>query len=260
MMEDSYFSIPGLSVSGINAFYKSPQNYWKESPFNKDRIYRETTPAMLLGKVAHKLILEYDTFNDEFAVAPKCDKRTKDGKTAFDFFSNKSLEKTVIPQDVYLQAKEMHQAINKNAAVKQLLSSGESEVPLMWNNGHLSCKGKMDRYREGLIIDYKTCDDASEKGFSRSIATYGYHRQDAWYMSGVEAVYGERPRGFVFIVQEKTIPENIAIYTLLDGDRELGALENERASIEIAERLETGNWKSYPEIITPVALPSWYKR
>ena len=111
-----------------------------------------------------------------------------------------------------------------------------------------------------MIIDYKTTEDASENGFSKSIAQWGYHRQDAWYMDGVQAVYGERPRGFVFIVQEKENPDNIGIYSLLDQDRELGALENEAASIKIAERLETGNWKSYPEMIVPVALPAYYKR
>ncbi len=260
IVSDPYFNVPGLSVSGINAFYKSPAHYWRESPFNKERVYREATPAMLLGKVAHKLILEYDTFDDEFVVAPKCDKRTTVGKTEFAVFEAQSKGKTVVAEDVYLQARSMFEALQRNNAVKQLLSTGESELPLMWHNGHIQCKGKMDRYREGLIIDYKTTEDASESGFSKSIALWGYHRQDAWYMDGVEAVYNERPRGFVFIVQEKDNPENIGIYSLLDQDRELGALENESASIKIAERLQTGNWKSYPEMIVPVALPAYYKR
>lgn len=259
-MSDDYFKIPALSASGINAFYRSPLHYWKESPFNPDKVIREATPAMLLGKVAHKLILEYDTFSDEFAVAPKCDKRTTAGKAEFAAFESGAMGKTVVTEDVYFQAKSMHEALQRNSAVKQLLSKGESELPLMWNNGHIQCKGKMDRYREGLIIDYKTTEDASENGFSKSIAQWGYHRQDAWYMDGVEAVYRERPRGFVFIVQEKDLPDNIGIYSLIKQDRDLGALENESASVKIAQRLQTGNWKSYPEIITTVGLPPYYKR
>lgn len=259
-MSDDYFDIPALSASGIGAFYKSPLHYWRESPFNPDKVTREATPAMLLGKVAHKLILEYDTFYTEFAVAPKCDKRTKEGKERWAAFEDRESGKTAVTEEVYLQACGMFEALQRNNAVKQLLSAGESELPLMWNNGHIQCKGKMDRYREGLIIDYKTTEDASENGFSKSIAQWGYHRQDAWYMDGVQAVYGERPRGFVFIVQEKENPDNIGIYSLLEQDRELGALENKRASIAIAERLETGNWRSYPEIIIPVGLPAYYKR
>lgn len=257
---DDYFKIPALSASGINSFYKSPLHYWRESPFNPNKITRQSTPAMLLGKVAHKLILEYDTFNDEFAVAPKCDKRTTLGKETFAAFEAGNFGKVIVSDDVYAHAKEMHEALNRNNAVMELLSQGESELPLLWNNGHIQCKGKIDRYRKGLIIDYKTTEDASENGFSKSIASWGYHRQDAWYMDGVEAVYRERPRGFIFIVQEKEYPDNIGIYSLFDQDRDIGKIENEKASIEIAERIESGNWKSYPEMIMTVGLPAYYKR
>lgn len=257
---DNYYDIPALSASGINAFDRSPAHYWRESPFNPNRITQPETPAKLLGKVCHKLILEPDTFFQEYVIEPVINKRSNAGKAEYAEWCAANTDNTVITEDIFIHGERMARAIRKHPGASKLLSIGESEKPLLWNNGSIACKGKMDRYREGLIIDYKTTDDASEAAFSRSIAKWGYHRQDSWYMRGAEIALNERPRGFVFIVQEKDVEENIGIYSLAERDRQIGEIENERITGQIVRRLQANDWRSYPKNIITTSLPTYYKR
>lgn len=258
-MRDDYFDVPALSASGINAFMKSPLHFWIESPFNSKRITREQTPALMFGRVAHKLALEHEVFFDEYAVAPECDRRTKDGKEAYAAFAAQSAGKDVITAECYNDGLNLAQALKNNSAVRRLLGNGTPEKPLFWETD-IPCKAKLDYYREGLIIDYKTSMSASPDDFAKSVANFGYHRQAAWYMKGIELVYGERPRGFVFIVQDKSLPDAIGIYAMDEEAIHIGELENDAAMREIGERLQNNNWGAFPEMIMTVSLPAYYKR
>lgn len=252
-----YFDIPALSASGINAFYKSPLHFWVESPFNPDRVKREETPAMLFGKVAHKLVLERDTFLDEFAISQKFDRRTTKGKEEAAQFEAENAGKVIIDFDMFDQANDMAEAVMRHQSARTLLFGGEAEKPIMWKNG-INCKGKLDCWKQGLILDYKTVASAEPEDFKKSILNFGYHRQAAWYMDGVERVTGERPKGFVFIIQEKTLPDAVGVRALDEESLRKGHEENMRALEQITERLETGNWRAYPDRIETTSLPAWY--
>ena len=72
-----YYDIKMLSNSGLKLFLEY-------SPFKAQYLYKESikeTPALVLGRAIHKIILETDEFYDEFAVFPASLKRTtKEGK------------------------------------------------------------------------------------------------------------------------------------------------------------------------------------
>ena len=72
-----YHSKPGISKTKLwRIIEKSPQwfKYCADNPpeFN--------SPALMFGAALHKAVLEPDGFGDEYIVAPKFDRRTKDGK------------------------------------------------------------------------------------------------------------------------------------------------------------------------------------
>lgn len=232
-MTDDYYSIPALSSSGINAFYKSPLHFWRESPFNPNRIVRQETPSMIFGSLCHALVLEPETIKPEKFTTKK-------------------------EKEAYAAAVIMRDALFRNSGVRKLLKEGSPEKPLYWENG-ISCKAKLDYYRNGLIVDYKTTTSVTPEDFAKSIVNFGYHRQAAWYMEGVEKITGERPVGFVFIVQEKELPDAIGIYSIEPEALEVGKEENEHAISVISERLITGKWSAFPETIKPMQLPAWYK-
>ena len=78
MTEKEYRQHEGISRSQLWKIRESPEKfkYAMEHP-------EEPTPALLFGQMVHKLVLEPDTFDEEFIVAPEVDKRTKEGKAAW---------------------------------------------------------------------------------------------------------------------------------------------------------------------------------
>jgi hypothetical protein len=255
---EDYYNIAALSASGINLFHKSPLHYWSESPFNPNRIIQTSTEEMLLGKVIHKLIFEQDTFEKEFIIEPKFDRRTKLGKKEAESFSLENINKQIINQNIYNEAMRLSQGIWRNSAVKKLIGNGCPEKPIYWNKNGLPCKAKLDYYREGLIIDYKSSRTADVKNFTKSLITYGYHRQASWYMEGIETVLGERPRGFIFIVQDKTLPDAIGIYALDEESLRIARNENLFVVQQVIKRLNNNQWEAFPNYIQEISLPSWY--
>jgi hypothetical protein len=71
----------------------------------------------------------------------------------------------------------------------------------------------------GLIIDYKTTEDASPFAFKRSVMSYYYHLSAAHYIIGAERVYERAFPNFVFIAQETKYPYKVASYLLTTGTR-----------------------------------------
>lgn len=56
--EDQYFADPALGSSDLKRLATGPAEYWFGSRLNPDREPQETTPAQLLGKAVHRLVLE----------------------------------------------------------------------------------------------------------------------------------------------------------------------------------------------------------
>ena len=80
-----YHSGEGVSKSDLDLLHTCPAKY----RYRKDNPDDNETPAMLFGSMVHKLILEPEDFEREYAVAPECDRRTKAGKAIFDEFAAK---------------------------------------------------------------------------------------------------------------------------------------------------------------------------
>lgn len=255
-----YFDIPALSASGISDFMRSPLHFWRKTPLNPDRVKDEPTPAMIFGSLAHCLILAPESFDDEFAIAPDVNRRTNEGKAEWAEFVQAHAGLKIITSEDYDAAIQMRDAMFRNSDVRQLLGNGCSEEPVTWRRepDGLLCKAKLDYLRSGLVVDYKTTDDARPDNFARSMAKFGYHRQMAWYMEAALNHHGEAPKGAVLIVQEKELPDAIAVYAVDATALGYGISECNTAYDAIRERLESGRWEAYPSGIQPLTLPRWY--
>ncbi len=262
MTESEYRRQEGISRTELWRLRESPEKFkwYQEHP-------EPATPALLFGAAVHKLLLEPNTFNDEFAVAPEVDRRTKDGREAYNAFLASSDGKSVISQADYEKAVEMAQKASEASFVKKLLD-GEHEKPFYWVDDLTGepCKIRVDclTYVNGkpIIIDYKTTADASTDGFMRSAILYGYDFQAGMYCEGVEKVTGQKPL-FVFIAQEKTAPyavnilqaDDLMVKRGYDVFRELIGIYHECK--------ETDNWYGYLgayNMINSLSLPAWLKK
>ena len=115
------------------------------------------------------------------------------------------------------------------------------------------------------MIDLKTCQDARRDAFSKSVATYRYHVQAAFYLHLLVSL-GEIPAdtsSFAFIACEKAPPYGVAVYELDAEDIERGAREF-RADLnryaEVQNQIAAGDvekCQSYPETILSLSLPAW---
>ena len=210
MTEKEYRQHPAISRSELWHIRESPQKfkYYKENP-------PEPTPSLLFGQVFHKILLEPDTFDEEFIIAPEVNRRTKEGKQILANFVSEHENQTIIPAEMCDQAKEMCEAVKKEPLAVKLLN-GATEVPFFWTDEMTgeACKCRVDvlntEYSQPIIVDVKTTSDASTDSFIRSAINYGYDFQSAMYSDGVEKNIGKKPL-FVFVAVEKEPPYAVNI-------------------------------------------------
>lgn len=56
----------------------------------------EQTTALLVGSAVHKMVLEPETFDSEFVIAPDINRRTKNGKEEYADFLKSAAGKSII--------------------------------------------------------------------------------------------------------------------------------------------------------------------
>ena len=177
MTEAEYNSIDAIRRSDLWRMHESPEKFkwFLEHP-------PEQTPALLFGTAVHKLLLEPDGFNDEFAIAPNVDRRTKVGKEAWEQFLSDSEGKTIITADDFSTASDMVIKAMTIPFVRQMLS-GKKEEAFFWidQDTEQVCKVRIDMLAEIegklVIADYKTAGSAKTDIFVRKMYDYGYHLQ-----------------------------------------------------------------------------------
>jgi exodeoxyribonuclease VIII len=176
----------------------------------------------VVGRALHAYVLERSNFNHEFAIAPQVDRRTKDGKAAYEAFVSASQNKTVLSADQFAMVEDMAASVMQHADAYAFAHTfpGKAEVSAFAMINGIKTKSRFDRLvnldGEDVIVDIKTTRDlASREEFENSIWRYGYGTQCNLYLQMARAV-GLNPRHFVFIVIEKKKPHKVAVYRMSD--------------------------------------------
>lgn len=239
-----YRKSPGVSSSELKKIMKSPAHYkyWKDNP-------QEDTPALLFGRAAHKYVLETYDFFTEFAVAPVCDRRTKEGKETWAKFLEESEGKDVITEEQFKQIEDMRTAAYATPFVSKLLS-GEKELSF-WGTDEdtgLTIKVRPDCITkmngQHILIDFKTCSDADNMKFCRDSIKFNYDLQLALYRSVLRQNTGH-DYTVVIIAQEKTPPYATNVFQLSENYLQTGEELYKQMLKVYKECEETGNWYGY---------------
>jgi len=220
----------------------------------------EPTPALRLGSAFHSLTLEPSTYDGLYFVAPKCDRRTKAGKAEWAAAMAEAGTRTLVKQDEAEQVQAWRDAVMANPHARTLIEcDGLTEQSLQWRDPQtgLALKARTDKLINVLIVDLKSAAEVAPARWIRSCVSFGYHRQAAWYIDGVQALTGEQA-GMVFLVVGKEPPHEVATYEL-DGDALLlGRGENSRTLRELADRYERDEWTADYELEPlTLSLPRW---
>ena len=114
-----------------------------------------------------------------------------------------------------------------------------------------------------LMVDLKTALDAGPEGFSKHIANYRYHIQDAFYRMVFSIASGVPVDRFIFAVMEKP-DKGIKPHKDLMAFYELTYEEVQAASNTMSSDLEAlqycmdnDTWAGYPQDVLPIMRPHW---
>jgi PDDEXK-like domain of unknown function (DUF3799) len=108
-----------------------------------------------------------------------------------------------------------------------------------------------------IVPDYKSCQSADPRSIAKSVASFGYHVQEAFYRDGLQALEVAEDVAFVFIFQEKTAPYLITVVQLDLEALRIGRVLTDRACQVFADCTATDTWPSYTDDIETVSLPGW---
>lgn len=255
-----YHGSESIGRSQLFVMRKSPElfKYELENP-------KEPTPALVFGQAFHKYVLEPESFEEEFAIIPNVNRRTKEGKALYEEFENENLGKVFISEEDFETIKAMAESVRKNKYASFLLT-GEKETSYYWEDDmtgeKLKCRPDIRKdidENTGVISDLKSCQSAYTEDFMRDCIKYGYDLQVAMYKTGVE-LHEKKHHDFVFIAVEKTPPYAVNI---LKADELLykRGYDLLREYIgRVSECRKTDNWYGYngfSGMINNIGLPPY---
>jgi hypothetical protein len=259
---------PSISSSGLKTIMdRSPLHYWWNSPLNPNRPAESQKRHLSIGKAAHDILLlearwpeRYHVLSDGFNAAAT--KAQADAIAERDAAIEAGM--TVLRHEDAATAEAMAAAIRANRFAVAALTNGKPEQTLCWKDREtgvwLRARPDFLPTKRQFIPDLKTAADASPDGFGRSVANFGYHQSAALYLDGIEAVFGERPAAFFFVVVEKEAPHCVALYQIPEDDIHRGRMLNRKAIQTFADCLSRDRWPGYADDVTPLPLPSWTQR
>lgn len=275
---EAYHAMPGISKTGLDMINRSPAHYyaWHLDPMRPPPPERA---GQLEGTLAHCAVLEPQAFTLRYAVAPpdaprrptdaqrNAKNRSDSSQKSVDYWERFEADnegKTLITAQQYATAMRQAQSMRRLPEVAEALERGKPEVSAMWvdaRTGEL-CRCRPDWVadygaRRVVLLDVKTCGDASADEFRRQIARKRYHVQHAFYSDGYAAATGVDVMAFVFVAVESEWPYQANAIMLDDRSAEQGRREYRRNLAMYAQCRQRGEWPGYGEQIQLVDLPAW---
>jgi exodeoxyribonuclease VIII len=233
---------------------------------------KETTPAMIVGSLVDKALLEPDRFKEgvsHWIIPEGLDLRTREGKAwrmdhpesipeipartqSATIVSAQDIENMIASVMRHKVARRIiEQSIKQESAFARdkdtgLLRKCRPDAKLTDNGGRL------------VLADLKTTfiGGAFAETWSRHCARMSYHIQDAWYSDIYNDLTGEAPF-FIFLVVERKPPYAVRVFKINNEGRQCAREKYKRALERFAHCKETGEWPAYPEEIELIQLPRW---
>lgn len=261
---DDYHAAIGISSSQLKAMGVSPAHYYG-TYLDPDMPPKKRNPNFAFGTMVHTMVLEPDTFDDDYIVTPvdTPDRRTKAGKEWWHQFEGEAQAKEIVKAENYQLAVNIRDAVFRHDAAAALLDADDAEMEISgwWKD---PTTGQLLKYRPDCrtpraIVDLKTTAGSVDYDtVQRSIWNYNYHTSAAHYLDGDMQCRGSEHDTFVLVFVSKEWPHEVGVY-YLDADAiELGRRQNRAWLRQLHHCLETNRW---PQVndgqITEIGLPAY---
>lgn len=248
MNYNEYRKIEALNNTGMGYLQRSPRHYiaWRNG-----EIEDTDSEARRLGLAVHCILLEPFQFAHRYDV--KGDGRTKAGKA-----QKAEIEadgKIALSAKDYETATRIFNAVMHNKTAAALIRSTQHEIARTWTDPEsgAKCKGLADGWNaEGrVLLEVKTCQNASPDAFKADIAHWQYHRQAAFYADGFGA------KRVIMLAIEKTPPYEVGIYELPPLVLAAGREIYKPLARLYANCGKQNRWPGYTEEPQKLFLPAW---
>lgn len=253
MPADVYHAHQGsISNSGLKLISRSPAHF-KYAP------KREATRSMVLGSALHMAVLEPHLFYETYKLLRnEKDRRCKEYKDA----KEECGEEFILVASECAKIEGIMSSIQGNKEARELLSiPGNNELSgfSTYTETGAMCRHRFDKItHNGIGIDLKTTIDARPDAFSRSIMSYGYHIQAAFYADQYEWISGKPLDDFIFIVIESESPYAVKTYRLNQESIDIGRAKYRQALNEYESCINSGIWPAYQSNeIEEISIPQW---
>lgn len=269
MSNEDYHAHPALGSSGLKLLAQSPAHYFA-AYLDPNCKARKETLAMKIGRAWHSAVYEPAEFDNRYVAMPDgIDRRTKEGKALWAEIV--ATGKTPLPSGDMDRILAMGRAANAHPAARVLFAQKamyEASIFFIDPATGVLCKIRpdfmvppCDLFPNGLIVDGKSCEDASPEGFSRNAWNWEMHYQAALYSDGFQQHFKTRGRPeFLWLAQEKEPPYACAIYSATADIVNFGRRKM-RPLIELYARCSaSGIWPGYSTAVTELALPAWAEK
>lgn len=250
---DDYHANPAVSRSGLWRLYS-------KSPYHFRHHQVEETSAMKLGTAIHTAILEPERFETSFHRGP-ADRRGNKWRDELEFAENEGKEcltsgdydNALLVREQAATCSVLQQALRGNRMI-------ERSAYALVDGVMLKCRPDLYNSDMEVMVDLKSTTDASPEAFAKSVATHGYHFQEAFYTKVWIAAHGGFLGGFVFIAIEKPTADNPPVFQAYELDS--AAVTEGYAIIDSAlERYRecnaSGVWPAYGGGVQTLELPRW---
>lgn len=255
---DAYHSSPGLSRSALWAFKELPKKYWYKYISG---LYEEPkeSQAYVIGNLVHKLLLEPEEASMMYHMMPEVDRRTKAGKEAWANAIQMLGDKQAVTEADFSKASKMSESVLSNLMITNVLRpihGVQVEKSIYWKDlpTGLLLKCRPDAFKGSLVIEIKTCDDASPRAFQMSAMKYGYYLQAALIYEGLLSI-GIKMEHFLFVCVEKSPPYATALYRLDEDALQYGLDLLCKLKGEFKKCQDKSEWNDYG--MQTLSVPNW---
>jgi exodeoxyribonuclease VIII len=274
---EDYHRILGLTKSGLMMMRKSPAHFWHWMTSPSD----PSTKAMHIGTATHLAVFEPEKWNDEIIVVPE-DAPKKPTKAQMDAkkpsedavasiawwkkFNEEAGNKIILTSEEEATVRAMSAMVRNNAEVLPYLihPSAKIETSIVSvekvKGLDIVCKGRCDLITmdNTVILDLKTCEDASAEGFSKSFMSFGYWMQAAHYIAICRAS-GIPIERFLFVAVEKNPPYCTAVYELDAESLEKAFLIRQRLMENLSDCIARNEFPAYTKGVNALTMPPWIR-
>jgi hypothetical protein len=274
------FGYGSTTLKILNDRTKAHMDYQRAHP-------KPMTDALLKGQLVHSMVLEPHKVEDEFAILPDVNRRTKEGKARIFAFEENNQGKLFVTKEQYNTATYMAKSIKEHPVMGMWFNGnipGFAEQSIYYwyksedwderNDYKTMLKVRPDWVLEGhpVIFDIKTTRDAAFSAFMKQARSLGYHMSAAMYLDGCNRNQDFLDKAcvmaftsFVWVVVENEPPYCATYYELGPEDRQEGQAIYHQL-VRKLDRYNRSEWKGYGEqdkdgFITPEGrvsdMPRW---